>query len=151
MNDPMSGIFQGFEIASAGLRAEATRAEVASTNLANMHSTGNASRLPYKRKQVVFEEVLEQSRRRSDVSGGELLARGSRVARVEEDEVSEFPRFQNPGHRDADAEGWVWTSNVDVFRELVDLSVAERSYAANLAAMRIYKSMMQNTVTNMRQ
>jgi flagellar basal body rod protein FlgC len=41
-------------------------------------------------------------------------------------------------------------SNVDVFQELVDLSIIERSFDANLASMRSYRSMLQNTLNNMR-
>lgn len=148
-SEPMSGMFQGFDIIASGLRAEMQRSEVVAANLGNMHSTGNKHREPYRRKAVVFEEVLDGVRSLRGVPGGDRIATGVRVAKVTEDRTG-FPTFHNPGHPDADEEGWVLSSNVDLFRELVDLSVIERSYDANLAAMRIYRGMLQNTVTNMR-
>ena len=65
MSDPMSGIFRGFDIATTGLRAELQRSEVVASNLGNMHSTGNADKLPYRRKVVVFEEALKAAQGRS--------------------------------------------------------------------------------------
>ena len=114
MADPTQGVFQGFDIAASGLRAEMMRSEVAAANIGNMHRTGNATKEPYRRKSVVFEEMLDRVQSASGVPG------------------------------------WVWGSNVDVFQELVDLSVIERSFEANLASMRSYRTMLQNTLNNMR-
>ncbi|MEQ1631926.1 MAG: flagellar basal body rod protein FlgC [Planctomycetota bacterium] len=150
MADPTQGVFQGFDIAAAGLRAEMMRSEVVAANLGNMHRTGNAQKEPYRRKSVVFEEVLDRVQSASGVPGGAELAQGVRVKEVVEDRETAFPRYRNPGHPDADADGWVWGSNVDVFQELVDLSVIERSFEANLASMRSYRTMLQNTLNNMR-
>jgi len=134
MTDPMKGVFQGFDIATAGLNAQMMRTEIVMSNLGNMHSTGNKYNEPYRRKSIVFDQV----------------AAGVRVSRVVEDQVSEFSKRQEPGHADADEDGWVWGSNVDVFQELVDLSIIERGFQANLAAMRSYRTMLQNTLNNMR-
>jgi len=149
MNEPGSGLFHGFDIAASGLRAEFQRSEIVAANLGNMHRTGNAAREPYRRQSVVFEEVLDQVAGTGGTSGGDRLAGGVRVSGVVEDRQSPFPRFHQPGHADADADGWVWGSNVDLFQELVDLSIIERSFEANLAAMRTYRTMLQNTITNM--
>jgi flagellar basal-body rod protein FlgC len=150
MADPMQGIFQGFDIAASGLRAEMLRSDIVAANLGNMHRTGNKHREPYRRKSVVFEELLDRVHSAGRIDGGDKLAAGVRVAAVVEDRESKFPRLHSPGHPDADEDGWVWSSNVDVFHELVDLSIIERSFEANLAAMRTYRTMLQNTLNNMR-
>jgi flagellar basal-body rod protein FlgC len=150
MADPMQGVFQGFDIAASGLRAEMLRSEVVAANLGNMHRTGNKDHEPYRRKAVVFEELLDRVESANGLRGGDQLAAGVQVKEVYEDRDTPFPRFRDPGHPDADADGWVWGSNVDVFHELVDLSVVERSFEANLAAMRTYRTMLQNTLNNMR-
>lgn len=149
MDDPMKGVFRGFDIAASGLRAELQRAEIVASNLGNMHRTGNAQKEPYRRKAIVFEELLEQTAG-SAVPGDEAnrLAGGVQVARIVEDQTP-FPIFYQPGHPDADETGKVFGSNVDLFQELVDMSVIERSFDANLTAMRTYRSMLQNTITNM--
>ena len=141
MTDPMQGVFRGFDIAGAGLRAELQRSEVVASNLGNMHRTGNAKDEPYRRKVLVFEELLQDAR------GGQAAA-GVRLARVEEDKTP-FPVFYPPGHPDADETGQVLGSNVDLFQELVDMQTIERSFDANLQALRTYRQMLQNTITNM--
>lgn len=140
MSDPMGGIFRGFDIATTGLRAELQRSEVVASNLGNMHRTGNADNLPYRRKVLVFEEALDAARAR----GGDG-PNGVQVGRVVED-TSPFPTFYQPGHPDADEKGQVLGSNVDLFKELVDMNVIQRSFDANLTALRTYRGMLQNTL-----
>lgn len=150
MGDPMQGVFQGFDIATAGLRAEFARSEVVAANIGNMHRTGNRHHEPYRRKSVVFEEVLDRVASASAAPGGDQVAAGVRVKAVVEDRKTPFPSFYNPGHPDADETGQVLGSNVDLFQELVDMSIIERSVDANLAAMRSYRTMLQNVLANMR-
>ena len=57
----MEGVFNGFDIIGAGLRAEMQRAEVISVNLSHLQDVGNEANPPYRRHSVVFEEVLKQS------------------------------------------------------------------------------------------
>lgn len=148
MADPMQGVFRGFDIAAAGLRAELQRSEVVSANLGNLHSTGNAQKEPYRRRTVVFEEVLADAAGATAAGGAGKVGAGTKVAKVVEDQ-SPFPVFFQPGHPDADESGKVLGSNVDVFQELVELSRVERSFDANLQALRTYRGMLQNTITNM--
>lgn len=149
MDDAMQGVFRGFDIAASGLRAELQRSEVVAANLGNMHRTGNAQNEPYRRKTLVFEELLANARGAEPGQGeAAQLAGGVQVARVVEDSTP-FPVFYQPGHPDADESGQVLGSNVDLFRELVDMSVIERSFDANLTALRTYRNMLQNTITNM--
>lgn len=153
MSDPMQGVFRGFDIAGAGMRAELQRSEMVASNLANMHRTGNAQKEPYRRKQLVFEELLLEQQSGPVGRGGPGgqvggVAAGVQVAQVVEDQTP-FPVFYQPGHRDADASGQVLGSNVDLFQELIDMSTIERSFDANLTALRTYRSMLQNTITNM--
>lgn len=145
--NPMSGVFRGFDIATTGLRAELQRSEIVASNLGNMHRTGNAEKEPYRRKVLVFEEMLDQVSRRAAGGSGESIG-GVEVARVVEDS-SPFPTYYQPGHPDADESGQVLGSNVDLFQELVDMSVIERSFDANLTALRTYRGMLQNTLQNL--
>jgi flagellar basal-body rod protein FlgC len=150
MTDPMKGVFRGFDIAGAGLRAELQRSEIVASNLGNMHRTGSASREPYRRKVLVFEEMLEHAANGAARGAGQdLVAGGVTLSRIVEDRTP-FPVFYQPGHPDADETGKVLGSNVDLFQELVDMQVIERSFDANLTALRTYRGMLQNTLTNMR-
>ena len=151
MTDPMKGVFRGFDIAGAGLRAELQRSEIVASNLGNLHRTGNAKNEPYRRKVLVFEEMLDRASTTAanGTSREHLAAAGVTLARVVEDKTP-FPVFYQPGHPDADEAGKVLGSNVDLFQELVDMQVIERSFDANLTALRTYRGMLQNTLTNMR-
>ena len=161
MDDPMRGVFQGFDIAAAGLRAELQRSEVVVANLSNMHDTGNVEDLPYRRKGVVFKEAMDNALRIHGVRGGDKLAAGVVVREVYEDHVSPYRKFYDEGHPDAyrskgpqdpnkGEDGWVYGSNVNLFYELVDLMMIERSYQAKLASMRSYRNMVRNTISNIR-
>tara|TARA_R110002094_G_scaffold217447_1_gene188549 strand:+ start:1004 stop:1438 length:435 start_codon:yes stop_codon:yes gene_type:complete len=139
----MSGIFRGFDIASTGLRAELQRSEIVASNLGNMHRTGNAEKLPYRRKVVVFEEALNQAKEAG--VGKSDTGVGVAISRVAEDSTP-FPVFYQPGHPDADEKGQVMSSNVDMFKELVDMNIIQRSFDANLKALKSYRGMLQNTL-----
>ncbi|MCA8954247.1 MAG: flagellar basal body rod protein FlgC [Planctomycetes bacterium] len=143
MVDELKGVFRGFDIATAGLRAELARSEVVSSNLVNMHRTGNSTKAPYRRQIAVFEEVLDAAAKSAANVGS-----GTTVTRVVEDQTP-FPAFFQPGHPDADENGMVLGSNVELFQELADLQVISRSVDADLAAMRTYRSMLQNVIDNM--
>ncbi|MFK7739094.1 MAG: flagellar basal body rod protein FlgC [Planctomycetota bacterium] len=143
--DPMKGVFRGFDIATTGLRAEMQRSELVASNLSNMHRTGNSERLPYRRKVLVFEEAMQQARSAVKGLAGADEGAGVQVANVVEDS-SPFPVFYQPGHPDADESGQVLGSNVDIFQELVDMNIIQRSFDANLTALRTYRGMLQNTL-----
>lgn len=147
MTDPMSGIFRGFDIATTGLRAEMQRSEIVASNLGNMHRTGNADKLPYRRKVVVFEEALQNAASKA-AAGKSDPAQGVAVSRIVEDSTP-FPVFYQPGHPDADSLGQVLGSNVELFKELVDMNIIKRSFDANLKSFRSYRTMLQNTLQHL--
>jgi flagellar basal-body rod protein FlgC len=148
MTDPMKGVFQGMDIIASGLRAEMQRADIVAANIANMNDTGNAERLPYVRRSVLFEEVMDEVKSVHGI-GGTKVSAGVRVSEVVEDHTSEFPKFYDPGHADAGKDGFVLRSNVNVMQEMVDMRVIGRSFQANLEAMRAYRAMLQNAISNM--
>jgi flagellar basal-body rod protein FlgC len=47
----------------------------------------------------------------------------------------------DPGHPDANEDGYVAMPNINVINEMVDLITATRSYEANVTALNAYKSM----------
>lgn len=74
-----------------------------------------------------------------DGTGGEY---GVRVAGIAEDQ-GEGRLAYEPGHPDADANGFVRYPNVDRTQELVLLMDAKRMYEANVAVFQTTKSMMR--------
>jgi flagellar basal-body rod protein FlgC len=64
---------------------------------------------------------------------------------VVEDERPPAEKY-DPGHPDADENGYVAMPNVNVIEEMVNLMTATRSYEANIAAVRAAKSMAQKAL-----
>lgn len=141
--------FQGFDITNSALRAEMMRAEVVAANLANMNRVGSADNEPYRRRSVIFEELLNNEQR-NGIQGSEDIASGVQLSRIYRDEATPFKKLSMPGHPEADGDGMVLAPNVDLYSEMVDLAVIERSFQANLAAMRVYRNLLQTTIQNFR-
>lgn len=120
---------------ASGLSAERERVNVATSNLANAETTRGPDGQPYRRRDPVFETVLNQQ--------GEPA--GVRVAEVVQD-PSAGHRVYSPGHPDADADGFVTMPNVNPVHEVVNLLSAQRGYEANATAVETLKSMAQRAL-----
>ena len=126
-------------ISSSGLSAERLRMEVIANNIANASATRTADGGPYRRKEVVFSTVLnEQDKRSASQPAGSGLLGGVEVLGIVED-LTELPRVYNPGHPDADDEGFVTMPNVNIPIEMVNLITASRSYEAGIRAVQAFK------------
>jgi flagellar basal-body rod protein FlgC len=138
------GLFDGLEISASGLTAERLRMDVTAENLANAQTTRGADGEPYRRKEVVLQE-------RGGGFGAALSQAigGVEVAGVTEDETP-LKRIYDPGHPDADAQGYVAMPNVDTVTEMVDLIGASRAYEANVTAMQAAKQMFAKTLELLR-
>ncbi|AHG87719.1 flagellar basal-body rod protein FlgC [Gemmatirosa kalamazoonensis] len=71
---------------------------------------------------------------------------GVRVAQIAED-ASEGPLVYDPGHPDADANGYVRYPNVRVSDEMVDLLDAKRIYEANATVFQSAKAMLKSAIS----
>jgi len=117
-------LFTAMDISASGLRAQRTRMNVISSNLANAQTTRVEGGGPYKRRDVVvrakpFEEVLSI---------------------VDVEAVTEDPspgrRIYNPSHPDADEDGYVIMPNVNIMEELVNMIDATRAFEAGTTAVK---------------
>jgi len=134
-------LITALRISASGLTAQRQRAEVASTNLANTETTRTAEGGAFRRKDVVFQTATFGQTFEA-VSGG---SEGVEVSDIVTD-MRPFERRFEPGHPDADAEGYVEYPNVNPMEEMANLTSAARSYEANLAAMNIVKTMISRTL-----
>jgi flagellar basal-body rod protein FlgC len=137
------GIFDALDVSASGLIAERTRMDVTAQNLANAQSTG------YRRQDVVlrqagggFASVLGQAI-------GSSGAQGVEVAEVVTDQGPQR-RVYDPGHPDADAQGYVELPNVNAVTEMTDLISASRAYEANATAIQTAKQMFSKTLELLR-
>ena len=141
------GLFSGLEISASALTAERLRMDVTAENQANAHTTRDADGGPYRRKRVVLQETPGSFG--ATLSAAMGRGGGVQVAAVVEDQTP-LKRVYDPGHPDADAEGYVAMPNVDTVTEMVDLIGAQRAYEANVTAMQAAKQMFARTLELLR-
>ena len=138
-------MFLGIDAAASGLTAERLRMDVISNNIANANTTRTAQGGAYHRRFVVFEP--------REVSGGAFssflqkaankLQAGDGVRAVSiESDPSQGPLVYDPGHPDANAQGYVERPNVNIVAEMVDMITASRAYEANTTTVNAAKSMV---------
>lgn len=138
-----TNLFSAADISASGMSAERMRMETVANNIANANSTRSPDGTPYRRKQLVFSELVGNQ---TDSTRG---LHGVEVQGTETDQ-SPFPEIYSPGHPDADENGIVKLSNVQIPNEMVDLITASRSYEANLKALTSFKEMIEQTLTLLR-
>jgi flagellar basal-body rod protein FlgC len=123
--------FTAMEVSASGLSAERTRMNVAASNLANAQTTQGAGGGPYKRKDVTLQSV--------DVPGVQgtpfaQAVKGVAVSQISQDTAP--PRLEyDPGHPQANAQGYVAYPNVNPVEEMVDMITASRAYEAGITSM----------------
>ena len=140
-------LFSALQVSASGVAAQRTRAEMLVENMANAETTRTPEGGPYRRKDVVFASDL-QATPFSAIFQNELV-QGVRVADVLTDQRDPELRFQ-PGHPDADANGYVAFPRMNPAEEMVDLMNASRSYQGNVSAMQAVKDMLNKSIDLMR-
>ena len=135
--DRVPGVFSTLEVAASGLTAERGRMNIIASNLANARTTRGADGQPYKRIDPVFEAKPMGARTMDAVQDSVMRVE---LARVRED--SEPGQLvYDPGHPDANEDGYVEYPNVNVVTEMVNLMTASRAYEAGVTSIESVKSM----------
>lgn len=139
-------MFESINISSSGLTAERLRMDIISKNIANANTTRTANGTPYKRQVVTFKAAENNSfKSYLDKSKAKNVGQGVEVVSIKEDNSS-FKRIYDPGHPDADKDGYVLMPNVNTVTEMVNMISATRSYEANVTALNASKSMMMKAL-----
>lgn len=136
-------MFETINISATGLSAERLRMELTANNIANASSTRTPEGGPFRRQDVVFSTMLKDQ-----LSGSRDASNlgGVQVVEIVEDQ-SELPRIYNPGHPDADGDGFVTYPNVKLPMEMVNLITATRSYEAGIRVVQSFREMAEDTLT----
>jgi flagellar basal-body rod protein FlgC len=157
------GAFRSLGISSSGLSAQRARIEVVADNIANAETTRTADGTPFRRRAVALQQrPFDAAMARADSAvlgprpprapqvkgapeGSPADAApegGVEVAEIVQDDV-EGPRIYDPGHPDADEDGFVQMPNVEVSQEMVSLLEARRLYEANATVFDAVKQMLR--------
>ncbi|WP_263411616.1 flagellar basal body rod protein FlgC [Terriglobus tenax] len=140
-------LFGVMDISASALQAERVRAEVTASNMANAETTRTAEGGPYRRQQVVFQTQGQETNFGSSLMAhlGSNTIGGVEIAGVQDDAKAPVMRF-DPGHPDANANGYVAYPDIDPLTEMVDLMSAQRSYGMNASAVQAEKNMITSSL-----
>ncbi len=139
-------LFEQIRSSGGAMTAERLRAEIVAGNMANAETTRTPAGGPYRRKQVVFRAAGSQFGMVLAKAGGTAASAGGvRVTDIVEDNRPPVKRYE-PGHPDADAQGYVAYPDIDPVEETVDLMGALRSYELNASAVQAAKQMIQQSL-----
>jgi flagellar basal-body rod protein FlgC len=143
-------LFNLFSVSASGMAVQRLRAQTIVENLANAETTRTPDGGPYRRKDVVIASEPQNSPFGA-IFQTELAAgvTGAAVSEVLEDSRPPELRYE-PGHPDANAEGYVAYPHISPAEEMVDLMNASRSYHANVAAMSAVKDMVAKSIDLLR-
>jgi flagellar basal-body rod protein FlgC len=147
------GLFDAIDVTGSGLSAERLRMDVTSENLANAQTTKGADGRPYRRKEVVLQQIpsggFGSQLSAAMGAGGNAPAGGVEVAGIAQDQTA-GKLVYDPSNPDANAQGYVQMPNVDTVTEMTDLIDAQRAYEANVTAMNATKQMFTKTLDLLR-
>lgn len=140
--------FDAYNIATSGMSAQRTRINVVSANIANAQTTHTENGGPYKKQNVVFQEILldkqksndSQNSSNSQLASSSILPVGVGIKEIIEAKGEAVLKYE-PEHPDANKDGYVAYPNINPVIEMTDLIEAMRSYEANLSAFQTQKTM----------
>jgi flagellar basal-body rod protein FlgC len=147
------------------MSAQRKKMNTIADNIANAETTQTAQGGPYKRKLVQFKANTRQAfstvmhasglsltrtdeAHFSDEGIGESSAETlpADIEARQQDDASPFKMVYDPGHPDADANGYVKMPNVNIVTEMVDMIAASRSYEANITAINAAKTIAKDSL-----
>lgn len=136
-------MFKAIDISATGLTAERLRMDIISKNIANANTTRTSSGTPYRRQVPIFREAashLSFSEQLEVAKGKRQGGSGVEVTAIKEDKTP-FKKIYEPGHPDADENGYVQMPNVDIVSEMINMISSTRAYEANVTSLNASKSM----------
>ncbi|HEU0196844.1 MAG TPA: flagellar basal body rod protein FlgC [Nevskiaceae bacterium] len=129
------GLTNIFRIAASSMGAQSVRLSTVASNLANANATSSTATGAYRARMPVFQTVLDQQ-------GGA----GVEVSNIVES-TAPAPRRYAPDDPQADAQGYVYTANVNPIDQMVNMISASRSYQNSVQTLNTAKQLMVDTLS----
>lgn len=142
------GIMESIDIGANALKTHGLRIDIHAKNIANIDTPNYVRRIPVLNatEDISFRGVLNQMK--NDVYGTGTLpyTQGGVVFTGVIEDPTLGERIYRPGHPDADANGYIRSSNVNAMVDMADAIMAQRAYEANLAVVNITRTMASRAV-----
>ena len=134
-----------FGIAGSALSAQLVRLNLTASNLANANTATSSEAETFKAKKPVFQSILEKQK--NEVSG--QYAGGVKISKIIDD-TTPGPKVYEPGHPQADKDGFLYKSNVNEIAEMVEMMAAARSYQNNIEVVNTARELMTRTIDSIK-
>lgn len=139
-------MFKIFDVAGSGMAAQSLRLNTTASNLANANSVASSPEEAYRAREPLFAAVQADAMADGGGTGGAGdAAVGVRVTGITQSQAP-IQRHYEPGNPAADAQGYVYGSNVNPIDELVNMISASRSYQNDVEVMQSAKQLMLKTL-----
>lgn len=120
------------------MKAQTVRINTIASNLANADVVSTTSEDAYRARLPVFTAVLNDT-----IQGQETP--GVRVEGILESQ-NPVQKEYAPHHPKANAEGYIYHSNVNIVEEMTNMISASRSYESNVEVLNTSKQLLLNTL-----
>lgn len=131
-------LFDTFAISGSGLTSQRLRLDLIANNIANVHTTRIQEGGPYQRLVPVFAQRLAAAK-------GTYEGAGVVVTAILKDN-SPLRLVHEPGHPEADEQGFIRYPNINVANEMVDMIGATRAYEANATVIEAAKALYEKAL-----
>jgi flagellar basal-body rod protein FlgC len=142
------GIMESMDIGANALKAHGLRMDIHAKNIANIDTPNYVRKIPVLNatEDISFRGVLTQMKNDTFGTGTLPYLQGGVVFNGVVEDPTMGERLYMPGHPDADANGYIRSSNVNAMVDMADAVMAQRAYEANLAVVNITKAMASRAV-----
>jgi flagellar basal-body rod protein FlgC len=111
------------------------------SNLANSTTVASSEAEAFRGKRTVFKALLKDEM----TNGGFPYKGGVKVDQIVDDPTP-IRSMYDPGNPSADANGFVYMSNVNEMQEMIEMMAASRSYQNNVEVVNTAKQLMMRTL-----
>ena len=129
-------LFDVFDVAGSGMRAQSLRLNVTASNLANAEDVATRPEEAYRARHPVFSAYMKN---------GAAASTGVRVLGIVESAMEPVARYE-PENPLANEEGYVYATNVNAIEEMVNMLSASRSYQSNVEMLNTTKELLLGTL-----
>lgn len=138
-------LFNIFNVAGSGMAAQSVRLNTTASNLANANSVSSSPQTAYHAREPLFAAVQQQVDGAAGPDSSDGAVEGVRMVGIAQSQAPIQARYE-PGNPQADADGYVYSSNVNPVDELVNMISASRSYQNDAEVMNTTKQLMIKTL-----
>ena len=132
------GLYNVFNVAGSSMSAQSVRLNTVASNLANTDTVSTTENGIYRSRQPVFAAVLQ-------ALGNEQSSIPVRTAGIVESQEPARQEYQ-PDHPLANAEGYIYRSNVNTIEEMTNMMAASRSYQNSVEVFNTSKQLLLKTL-----